>query len=96
MCTLIEKKTNIHRRNIPMFQVALTTVRARTEHPERKTLVREACTAFELQVPVDQWSAMKQILDKVFLDSTANDMNFMYYKERHVHLQVFYRAIHPE
>jgi hypothetical protein len=93
MCTLIEKKTNIHRRNIPMFEVALTTVCACTEHPERKTLVREACTAFELQVPVDQRSAMKQILDKVFLDSTANDLNFMYYKERHVHLDVFYKAI---
>jgi hypothetical protein len=76
-----------------MFQVALTTVRARTKHPEREELVREACTPFELQVPVDQRSAMKQILDKVFLDSTANDLNFMYYKERHVHLKVFYRAV---
>jgi hypothetical protein len=36
---------------------------------------------------------MEEFLDKVFLDSTANDLNFMYYKERHVHLDVFYKAI---
>jgi hypothetical protein len=84
LCTLIEKKAQIHRRKIPMFQVALTTVRARTKHPERKKLVREACTAFELQVPVDQQRGMEKLLDKVFLDSTANDLDFMYYKERHV------------
>jgi hypothetical protein len=96
LCTLIEKKTQIHRRNIPMFQVALTTVRARTKHPDRDELVREACTAFELQVPVDQRGAMKKLLDRVFLDSTANDLNFMFYKERHVHLKVFYRAVQTQ
>jgi hypothetical protein len=36
---------------------------------------------------------MEKVLDKVFLDSTANDLNFMYHKERHVHLKVFYRAV---
>jgi hypothetical protein len=54
LCTLIEKKTKIHRGNIPTFQVALTVICARMEHPEKKNLVREACTAFELQVPVDK------------------------------------------
>jgi hypothetical protein len=93
MCTLIESKTKIHRRNLPKFQVALTVVCARTEHPQTKNLVREACTAFKLQVPVDQRRAMEELLDKVFLDSTANDLKFIYYKERHVHLDVFYRAI---
>jgi hypothetical protein len=90
---LIEKKAKIHRRRIRKFQVALTVVRARLEHPTTKNLVREASTAFELQVPVDQRSAMEELLDKVFLDSTANDLNFIYYKERHVHLEVFFRAI---
>jgi hypothetical protein len=93
LCTLIETKAKIHRRNIPMFQAALTTVHARTEHPERQNLVREVCTAFELQVPVDQRRALEKLLDKVFLDSTENDLNFIYYKERHVHLEVFYTAI---
>jgi hypothetical protein len=36
---------------------------------------------------------MEEVLDKVFLDSTANDLKFVYYKERHVHLEVFYKAI---
>jgi hypothetical protein len=94
LCTLIEKKTKIHRRNIPMFQVALVTVvRARTERPDGKNLVREACNAFELQVPVDQRRSMEKLIDKVFLGSTAKDLKFIYYKERHVHIDVFYRAI---
>jgi hypothetical protein len=76
-----------------MFQAALTTVRAHTEHPEREELVREACTAFKLQVPVDQRRAIEKLLNKVFLDSTTNDLNFMYYEQRHVHLKVFYRAV---
>jgi hypothetical protein len=90
---LIVKKAKIHRNRIPKFQVALTVVRARLEHPTTKNLVREASTAFELQVPVDQRSAMEELLDKVFLDSTANGLNFIYYKQRHVHLEVFFRAI---
>jgi hypothetical protein len=93
LCALIVKKAKIHRRRIPKFQVALTVVRARLEHPTTKNLVREASTAFELQVPVDQRSAMEELLDKVFLDSKVNDLNFIYYKERHVHLEVFFRAI---
>jgi hypothetical protein len=93
LCTLITKKTQIHRRKIPLFQVALTTVRTRTKHPKTEELVREACTAFELQVPVDQRGAMEKLLAKVFSDSTANDLNFMYYKQRHIHLKVFYRAV---
>jgi hypothetical protein len=48
LCALIEKKAKIHRSRIPKFQVV---VRAHLEHPERKNLVREASTAFELQVP---------------------------------------------
>jgi hypothetical protein len=36
---------------------------------------------------------MEELLDKVFLDSTANDLNFIYYKQRHFQLEVFFRAI---
>jgi hypothetical protein len=93
LCTLIEKKTKIHRRNIPMFQVALTVVCARMENPETKKLGREACTAFELQVPVGQREAMEKILKKTFLGTTANDLQFIHYVQRHVQLDVFYRAI---
>jgi hypothetical protein len=39
LCALIETKAKIHKHKIPMFQVALTVVRARTEHPTRKNLV---------------------------------------------------------
>jgi hypothetical protein len=42
---------------------------------------------------VDHRKALEELLDKVFLDSTANDLKFIYYKERHVHLEVFYKAI---
>jgi hypothetical protein len=93
LCTLIAMKANIHRRNIPKFQVALTVVRARIQNPKTKKDARDACTAFELQVPVGQRRAMGEVLDKVFLNSTANDLKFVYYKERHVHLEVFYKAI---
>jgi hypothetical protein len=90
LCTLIEKKAKIHRRKIPKFQVALTVVRARMQHPDKKdVVVREDCTAFELQVPVDQPNAMEELLKKTFLRSTAKDLQFI----RYVHLDVFYRAI---
>jgi hypothetical protein len=39
---------------------------------------------------------MEEVLDKVFMDSTANDLKFVYYKERHVHLEVFYEAIQKQ
>jgi hypothetical protein len=42
---------------------------------------------------VGQRRAMEEVLEKVFLDSTAHDLKFVYYKERHVHLEVFYKAI---
>jgi hypothetical protein len=94
LCKLIAKKAKIHRRKIPKFQVALTVVRARTQHPDKKdVVVKEACTAFELQVPVDQRRAMEELLKKTFLGSTAKDLQFIHYVERHVHLDVFYRAI---
>jgi hypothetical protein len=93
LCTLIATKAKIHRCNIPMLQVALTVVHARIQNPKTKKDARDACTAFELQVPVGQRQAMEELLIKVFLDSTANDLKFVYYKQRHVHLEVFYRAI---
>jgi hypothetical protein len=96
LCTLIAKKTNIHRKKIPKFQVALTVVRATMVHPETKKDVRDACTAFELQVPVIQRRAMEELFTKVFKDSTANDLNFIYYKQHHHHLEVFYRAIQAQ
>jgi hypothetical protein len=66
LCLLIAKKAKIPRRKIPSFQVALTVVRAHTLRPTTKTLVREACTAFELQVPVDQQRAMEELLKNFF------------------------------
>jgi hypothetical protein len=66
-------------------------------NPERKKDVRDACTAFELQVSVrSQRQAMEELFTKVFKDSTANDLNFIYYKQRHHHLEVFYRAIQAQ
>jgi hypothetical protein len=93
LCTLISKKAKIKLQKIPKFQVALTVVRARIENPKTEAFVRDTCTAFELQVPVGQCRVMEEILDKVFLDSTAKDLNVVYYKQRHVHLEVFYKAI---
>jgi hypothetical protein len=90
---LICTKANIHRHKIPKLQLALTVVLACIKNPNTKTDARDACTAFELQVPVGQRRAMEELLDKVFLDSTANDLKFVYYKELHVHLEVFYKAI---
>jgi hypothetical protein len=46
--TLIAKQANIKRVKILKFQVALTVVSAHTENPHTKTVVRDACTAFEL------------------------------------------------
>jgi hypothetical protein len=93
---LICKKANIHRCKIPKLQVALTVVSARIQHPKTKKDARDACTAFELQVPVDKRQEMEELLDKVFLDSTAKDLKFLYYKERHVHLDVLYKAIQTQ
>jgi hypothetical protein len=93
LCTLITKKTNIHRQKGPKFQVALTVVRATMVNPDTKKDVRDECTAFELQVPVSQRRVMQELFTKVFKDSTANDLNFIYYKQCHHHLEVFYRAI---
>jgi hypothetical protein len=57
-----------------MFQVALTVVSARIENRHTKAVVRDACTAFELQVPVGQRPAMEELLSKVFMDSKANNL----------------------
>jgi hypothetical protein len=46
-------------------------------NPEMEKDVRDACTAFELQVPVSQRRAMEELFTKVFKDSTANDLNFI-------------------
>jgi hypothetical protein len=39
---------------------------------------------------------MEELITKVFKDSTANDPNFIYYKQCHIHLEVFYKAIQAE
>jgi hypothetical protein len=59
------------RRKIPNFSVALTVVRATMVNPDTKKDVRDACTAFELKVPVSQRRAMPELFTKVFKDSTA-------------------------
>jgi hypothetical protein len=66
------------------------------ENPKTKAVVRDSYTAFELQVPVSQRRAMEEILSKVFMNSKANELNFVYYKQRHVHLEVFYKAIQKQ
>jgi hypothetical protein len=77
LCTLIAQKASIHRKKIPKFQVALTVVRATMMNPKTKKDSREACTAFELQVPVSQRQAMEALFTKVFKGTTANDLNFI-------------------
>jgi hypothetical protein len=71
-------------------------VRAHIENPKTKAVARDACTAFELQVPVGQQRAMEELFTKVFKDSTANYLNFIYYKQHHAHLEVFYKAIQAQ
>jgi hypothetical protein len=39
---------------------------------------------------------MEELLSKAFMDSKANDLHFVYYKQRHVHLPVFYKAIQKQ
>jgi hypothetical protein len=96
LCTHIVQKTGIHGRKIPKFQVALTVVRATMMNPNTKKANREACTAFELQVPVSQRRAMEALFTKVFEDTTAKDLNFIYYKQRHRHHDVFYMAVQAQ
>jgi hypothetical protein len=93
LCTLIAKKASIHGKKIPQFQVALTVVHATMMNPETQKNSREACMAFELQVPVSQRRAMEAIFTKVFKGTTANDLNFIYYKQRHHRHDVFYTAV---
>jgi hypothetical protein len=94
LCTLtIAKKASIHRKKIPQFQVALTVVCATMMNPKTKKDSREACTAFELQVPVSQLRAMEELFTKMFKGTKANDLDFIYYKQRHLHHDVFYRAV---
>jgi hypothetical protein len=45
---------------------------------------------------VGQQQAMEEVLDKVFMNSKANELNFVYYKQCHVHLDVFYKAIQKQ
>jgi hypothetical protein len=96
LCTLIVKKAKIHRKKIPQFQVALTVVHAIMMNPETQKDSREACTAFELQVPVSQRRAMEELFTKAFKGTTANDLNFIYYKQRHHHHDVFYMAVQAQ
>jgi hypothetical protein len=94
--TLIAKKASIKRQKIPKFQVALTVVHACIDNPEAKEVARDACTAFELQVPVGQRRAMEDVLSKVFIHSKSNELNFVYYKQSHVHLEAFYKAVQKQ
>jgi hypothetical protein len=65
-------------------------------NPETNKEGQEACMAFELQVPVSQRQGMEELFTKVFKGSTANGLNFIYYKQRHHHLDMFYRAIQAQ
>jgi hypothetical protein len=52
LCTFIATKANIKRQKNPKLQVALTVVCARIKNSNTKIDAKDACTAFELQVPV--------------------------------------------
>jgi hypothetical protein len=39
---------------------------------------------------------MEELLSKVFKDSKANDLHFIYYKQRHVQLPVFFKAVQKQ
>jgi hypothetical protein len=39
---------------------------------------------------------MEELLSKVFMNSNANDLHFIYYKQRHVHLPVFFKAVQKQ
>jgi hypothetical protein len=54
LCSLLTKKSKIKVAKLPQFRIALTTVRARVPHPDNPEIpIPEACTAFKLQVPVN-------------------------------------------
>jgi hypothetical protein len=55
-------------------------------NPETQKDSREACTAFELQVPVSQRRVMEELFTKSFKGSTANVH----------HHDVFYRAVQAQ
>ena len=81
---------------IPSFHVALTTVRASITNPKTQQLAKDACTAFELQVPVQHRKPMEEVLNKAFQQSQQSSLQFVYYKQRHVHPDVFMKAVQQQ
>jgi hypothetical protein len=94
LCSLLTKKSKIKVAKLPQFRIALTTVRAWIPHPDNPEIpIPEACTAFELQVPVNHRKVMEEIISKVFHCPEATQLKFMYYKQRHVQPMVFFKAV---
>jgi hypothetical protein len=91
---LLTKKPKLKVANLPQFRIALTTVPAHIPHPDNPEIpIQEACTAFELQVPVNHRKVMEEIISKVFDRPEATQLQFMYYKQRHVQPVVFFKAV---
>jgi hypothetical protein len=67
----------------------------KTNDPKKPSFtIQEACTAFELQVPVNQRKVMEDILSRLFdQHPETNQLKFVYYKQRHSHPSAFVKAV---
>jgi hypothetical protein len=93
-CSLLIEKSKIKVVKLPQFRIALTSVQACLAHPDEPEIpIQEACTAFELQVPVNQQKLMEEILSRVFHHPEATQLKFIYYKQCHIHPMVFLKAV---
>jgi hypothetical protein len=72
---------------------------------ELRTLIAKKANIRQVKIPKFQVALtqrqllemhVEELLSKVFMDSKANDLNFIYYKQRHVHLPVFFKAIQKQ
>jgi hypothetical protein len=91
--SFLTKKSEINIVKLPQFRIALTLVRARLAQPGNATIFQDACIAFELQVPVHQRKFMDEIICNSFQYPDATNLKFVYYKQRHVHPAVFFKAV---
>jgi hypothetical protein len=74
---LIEKSKNKVAK-LPQFRIALTPVRAHVPHADNPEIpIPEACTAFELQVPVHHHKVMEEIISRVFDHPKATQLKFL-------------------
>jgi hypothetical protein len=80
----LTEKSKIKVAKLRQFRIALTLVRACVPHPDDpKIPIQEACTAFELQVPVNQRKVTEE----------ATQLKFMFYKQHNIQPMVFFKAV---